>query len=105
MELRIPRARGAMPERRRKQPRPGHRLAPASAPSRDGGVALEVAEGGCHGAVMRTLHLGADAVVTDAEEHAHALRRREGHVEAGDTKRAAREQLAGHRRSGLQRSA
>jgi hypothetical protein len=75
-----------MPERRRHQPAPRHGMNAAGTTPRNRGMSLHVPERVRNRPVVRPLDRTTDPLVADAEQDAHALRRRERQVEAGDAR-------------------
>ncbi len=82
VQLRIAGARGPMPERRRHEPVARDRVHPGRPAPRHRRCALHVAQRIQHRPVVRVAQHRAQRVVADAEQHAHALRRRERQIKA-----------------------
>ena len=98
VQLRVAGPRRPMPERRRDQPTPGHGMNATGTTPRHRGMPLDVAERIRNGAIVRAPDRTTHPIVTNAEQHAHALRSRERQVEARHaTLRAPPEQLPGPR--------
>ena len=87
VQLRVAGARGAMHERRGDQPSPGDAVDARGSAPRDRGLALDVAESVLNRPVVRGADRSAHAVIADAEQHAHALGRRERQIEAWHSRR------------------
>jgi hypothetical protein len=67
-------------------------------------VTLEIAESVPDSPVVSTPYLGANAIIADPEDHAHALGRRERHIETRHAKRTPGKQLPRYRRACLKRT-
>ena len=98
VQLGIARPRGSMPKRSREKTRPVDRHEPVVTATPLRRRALEIPERVLDRAVMRGSDRPLHALVADAEQHAHALRRRERQIEAGHAIRTARRQHRTRRR-------
>src|SRR4051812_24558803 len=88
-----------MAERRRDEPAPFDRDPPALTAPAARGHAPEIPEALGDGFLVRVADRTPRRLVSETEQHAHALRRRERHIEAGDALLALRDQAAAVARS------
>ena len=87
VELRIAGPRRPMPERGRDQPAARDPVDTAGAAASHRGLPLHVAEGVRNRDAVRRLDRPPHRLIADAEENAHALRRRERQIEPRDSRR------------------
>ena len=98
VQLRVTGARGPVPERRRDEPAPSHADRAGRAATRNRSLPLEIGERVAHGRLMGAANRRPQSLVPDPEEHADALGRGEGDVEARDARCGmTTERLAGRR--------